>query len=285
MKNIHRINGEIYITSLKENVKDCYALCTESIWKNTISKVVEPITCGWQKIVVSSDKKLNVQHMDSSVLSFLAENPSCEFLELEELEVEDYVGFAGHTGYPTFHTRYKAILPQVGCTCERPNDNACNYCEVLQDKAIIQKAFLSNKKYLDKMKNDGITEKFINEAGLSHCDLIDKFTALENPLYSFKAGVKWQQEQDSYWFNQYQKLEDYIISKIGEKFLDANLEHYKTASEATISLLKDNMYTEEEVYEIMQKLRLQLKSGVLKWQDDFEFDLKSWFNELKKIEN
>ena len=36
-----------------------------------------------------------------------------------------------------------------------------------------------------------------------------------------------------------------------------------------------NKYSEEEVYNLTQQLRLKLKSGVLKWQDDFEFDLFS----------
>jgi hypothetical protein len=42
------------------------------------------------------------------------------------------------------------------------------------------------------------------------------------------------------------------------------------------------MYSEEEVYNITQQLRLKLKSGVLKWQDDFEFDLEKWFEQFKK---
>jgi hypothetical protein len=43
-----------------------------------------------------------------------------------------------------------------------------------------------------------------------------------------------------------------------------------------------NKYSEEEVETIIQQLKLKLKSGVLKWQEDFEFDLKEWFEQFKK---
>ena len=42
------------------------------------------------------------------------------------------------------------------------------------------------------------------------------------------------------------------------------------------------MYSEEEMYSALQKLRLVFKSGVQKWQEDFEFDLDKWFEQFKK---
>jgi len=45
---------------------------------------------------------------------------------------------------------------------------------------------------------------------------------------------------------------------------------------------QERSYSEEEVYNILQFLKLKLKIGVLKWQDDFEFDLDEWFNKFKK---
>ena len=49
-----------------------------------------------------------------------------------------------------------------------------------------------------------------------------------------------------------------------------------------ISELEERSYSEEEVYNVLQFLRLKLKIGVLKWQDDFEFDLDEWFKQFKK---
>ena len=45
---------------------------------------------------------------------------------------------------------------------------------------------------------------------------------------------------------------------------------------------QERSYSEEEAYNITQQLRIKLKSGVLKWQDDFEFDLEKWFEQFKK---
>jgi hypothetical protein len=44
----------------------------------------------------------------------------------------------------------------------------------------------------------------------------------------------------------------------------------------------ERMYSEEEVYGMLQKLRLEFKMGVQKWQENFEFDLEEWFEQFKK---
>jgi hypothetical protein len=44
----------------------------------------------------------------------------------------------------------------------------------------------------------------------------------------------------------------------------------------------EKSYSEEEMYSALQKLRLVFKSGVQKWQEDFEFDLDKWFEQFKK---
>lgn len=35
-------------------------------------------------------------------------------------------------------------------------------------------------------------KKSVDEGAIIHCKMIDKFPALENPMYSFKQGAKWQ---------------------------------------------------------------------------------------------
>ena len=45
---------------------------------------------------------------------------------------------------------------------------------------------------------------------------------------------------------------------------------------------QERSYSEEEILNITQQLRIKLKSGILKWQDDFEFDLEEWFEQFKK---
>jgi len=35
----------------------------------------------------------------------------------------------------------------------------------------------------------------LEEAGIEHCNLIDNYPQLENPLFSFKTGAKWMAER------------------------------------------------------------------------------------------
>ena len=94
-------------------------------------------------------------------------------------------------------------------------------------------------------------------------------TKLEDAIFKqgFIDGAKWQQEQEqnneNSWFNEYQEVENYIIKRIGNKFLEATPDKYKTASEATIALLEDNWEQDENIYTEKQE-RMYSEEEVLK---------------------
>jgi len=46
-------------------------------------------------------------------------------------------------------------------------------------------------------------------------------------------------ENEGSWFNEYQIVEDYIIRELGDKFIHIENSNCKTASEATINLIKE----------------------------------------------
>ena len=97
---------------------------------------------------------------------------------------------------------------------------------------------------------------------------LDTYTSY-NIEDAIKEGAKWQQEQEqnneNSWFNEYQEVEDYIIKRIGDKFLEATPEKYNTASEATIALLEnnwkqdENMYSEEDLLNFGAFVRIEDK--------------------------
>ena len=110
---------------------------------------------------------------------------------------------------------------------------------------------------------------------------------------SFIAGAKWQQEQEqnneNSWFNEYQKVEDYIIKRIGDKFLEATPEKYNTASEATIALLENNwqqeqnknLYSEEEsIQKIIDYVDFQFNTN-----GELNSEIKKWFEQFSKLKN
>jgi hypothetical protein len=105
-----------------------------------------------------------------------------------------------------------------------------------------------------------------------------------------KFGAKWQAEQDSNWFNEYQEVDNYIINKIGNNFLDATPEKYETASQATIALLESNwqaerMYSEGEVLEHLNHLIMMPSSKLDEFTDDNGNITMKWFEQFKKLNN
>ena len=105
---------------------------------------------------------------------------------------------------------------------------------------------MKNKETLEEAKVNNLIKLFGKDFDLESSDTI------KNCNVSFEEGAKWQQEQEqnneNSWFNEYQEVENYIIKRIGNKFLEATPDKYKTASEATIALLEDNWEQDENIY-------------------------------------
>ena len=129
---IYEINDEnkkhIYITNDEEIKKGDYYIHGNRLHKHLGKKCLDVLTnkeysqsklinkdTVFKKIILTTDQDLivnGVQPIPNEFLEWFVKNPSCEFVEVKTFEVEDYVGFAGHTGYPTFHNEYKIIIPQ-----------------------------------------------------------------------------------------------------------------------------------------------------------------------------
>ena len=110
-------------------------------------------------------------------------------------------------------------------------------------------------------------------------------------LKGAKLGSEWQQKQEqnnkNSWFNEYQEVEDYIIKRIGDKFLEATPEKYNTASEATIALLennwkKENMYSEEDLREAFRQGEQNISYSEI-YGLDSELTEQQWFEKFYKI--
>jgi len=78
--------------------------------------------------------------------------------------------------------------------------------------------------------------------------LRDKYPAnVEGSKEFFEQEALEEAKNETQWFNEYQEVENYIIKRIGDNFLNSPPLKYKTASEATIALLEDN-WQEEKLY-------------------------------------
>jgi hypothetical protein len=181
MKNIHKINENIYITS-DEEIKDgdwcyqvelndnkvdkCYDVTLYHTWTNNgVDK-----TRKFKKIILTTDQDLikdGVQPIDDEFLEWFVENPSCEFVEWDK----DY-------GYNKSKYYYKIIIPQ-----EEPKQIKC-YCG---------HTITCDCSPLEEPKQETL-EEAAKEFVLSH-----DFSKLTNPNHlanrCFQLGAKWQQER------------------------------------------------------------------------------------------
>jgi hypothetical protein len=244
---------------------------------------------GYKEILLSTDTELQkdgVQAIDDEFLEWFVKNPSCEKVEVEDISMQYH-----EEGY----SEYKIIIPK-----EEPKDVVLGYKTSLDaqmlDRIEPKQEPTMIDDWLDKHGDPEIYKKV--ERKLELMEAAERFYPISkggsmwmpsaddcnkaNKQEGFIEGAKWQQEQDSNWFNEYQKVEDYIIDKIGDKFLEATPEKHKTASEATIALLENNwkqerMYSEEEVFNICRAFA----TFVMRTGPSYKKQ-QEWFEQFKK---
>lgn len=168
-----------------------------------------------KKIILTTDQELfkdGVQAIDDEFLEWFVKNPICESVEVENQWEGNGTMFGFKMGNASSDGEfvYKIIIPK-----EEPNQ------EFLKQKR------MSGAKTISKILEESKQET-LEEAALKHCDMLDKFPALVNPLFSFKQGAKWQQErmyseEDIKQFGLYlgdnlKKLKGKTIDEIFEQF-------------------------------------------------------------------
>ena len=176
----------IYITSDEEIKEGYYYDLTHNIVMKSIFYQSSDKNC--KKIILTTDQDLikdGVQAIDDEFLEWFVKNPSCEFVEVESVEVEDYVGFAGHTSYPTFHIEYKIIIPNI-----EHKGKALSEQEVMDNRS-------SAYNFIDVDKQETLEEvakRILNNNSISDADMILSDTILK-VVKSMVAMAKWQQEK------------------------------------------------------------------------------------------
>jgi len=107
MKNIHRINGNIYITN-DEEIKEgdyCINLAHNIIVKPTDAEWANSNQKNLKKVILTDQYIDGIQTVDNDTLEFLIKNQSCEWVEVVK-------GFADGTGYGYNFVDYKIIIPK-----------------------------------------------------------------------------------------------------------------------------------------------------------------------------
>jgi translation initiation factor 2 beta subunit (eIF-2beta)/eIF-5 len=116
MKNIHKINQQIYITSDEEIKEGDWSLNTQ---QNIIAKCIhiEELSNGYyngKKIILTTDQDLikdGVQPIDDEFLEWFVKNPSCEEVEVK-YERRNWKEI-------NWITVYKIIIPKAEQYCNK----------------------------------------------------------------------------------------------------------------------------------------------------------------------
>ena len=280
-KNIYKIGKKLFITSdevikEKDYFYQGFDCCIHKCYKLTDNYIIAVKPSDYpknicKKIILTTDQDLiadGVQAIDNEFLEWFAKNLSCEVVEVNWVKTPDGI-FYHQENVP--YGCYKIIIPKKELTKDEIDkffvDMVCNPKEPKQET--LEEAAEKFRSNNPGTMQGGNNTKILN---------------------AFKNGAKWQQEQDSNWFNEYQEVENYIINKIGDKFLKSTPEKYKTASQATIALLKDNWqqersYSEEDMLNA-SKYGYNFHKTTLfpnqKFEDSCINNTKQWLTLFKK---
>ncbi|HSE99744.1 MAG TPA: hypothetical protein VLA48_02520 [Nitrososphaeraceae archaeon] len=183
---VHKVEGSelyqpqnMYITS-DEDIKDSdYIIDIKDnyVYKANLEGCVNWVTKNEQKIILTRDPLLiehGVQKIDDEFLEWFIKNSDCEFVEVEKLyrKERNDTGMIGSPMSFTVFDKYKINIPKANIID--------TWLEKNGDPAI-------EKQVAEQLE--------LEEAGIEHCNLIDTYPQLENPLFSFKTGAKWMAEK------------------------------------------------------------------------------------------
>ena len=212
MKNIHKINENIYITSDEEIKEGDWTFDGENPYKWTEDDVKDCLYNpgsenykGCKKIILTTDQYLikdGVQAIDDEFLEWFVKNPSCE-------EVEVGYRYSFYAGQ--YLTHYKIIIPidepkQIKCYCGHTTMCDCSPIDEPKQEEI---DFYAKELMLEKER--AYKQETLEEAA-------ERYTKEEIGLgfypdieIAFEKGAKWQQERS---YSEEEVLELILKSKI-----------------------------------------------------------------------
>ncbi len=120
MKNIHKINNNIYITSdeeINQQTEPCWCINTiKNTWNVDLiyyqGSMPQYHYIGFKKIILTTDQDLikdGVKDIDDEFLEWFVKNPSCNRVEV----LEDYFK-PSNMVYGINMEPYKIIIPSIG---------------------------------------------------------------------------------------------------------------------------------------------------------------------------
>jgi len=203
-----------------------------------------------QVIVLTTNTTLiadGVQSINDEFLEWFVKNSSCEFVEVEKVNF-----------------------------CARCYSDDVDECWSAKECSDGRYDKISYKTIMPQEEPEQLTpESFIQEIstnlGKTIPETLEHIENFSKDLNKLKSQPKQETLEEA--------AENYSKLKVNKDGLMSDKQIKDFISGAKWQA--ERMYSEEEMYSALQKLRLVFKSGVQKWQEDFEFDLDKWFEQTK----
>ena len=189
-KWMHRKKFNICITINEEIKVNDYITDDYLVWKWKDNSSL----LGRKKVILSTDQDLiknGVQAIDDEFLEWFVNNPSCEFVEVENQyrvksgTIQEHIdGIAGYEYY-----EYKIIIPQQEHKPIHKFNNGrgatlCGKCRVIISEGLTEELYCERCKPKQETLEEA-AKKYIEEY---------MWEEEQDPWFDFMEGAKWQQE-------------------------------------------------------------------------------------------
>ena len=262
-------NQHIYITN-DEEIKEGDWFLDDNNSVSKSYKLSHVQFANPRKIILTTDQDLiNVQTIDDDFLEWFVKNQDCEYIETRPYHI--IPSWLMSSGNPL--VGYKIIIPK-----EEPKQIYYNTVGRENGVNIIKGQFNTQQEALDlanELNEKGLGVYYDWRETLVKEESKEEIVANRSSVYEFIDFNKQETLEEA----AHKILVDYGIKSMGQSL---GVLEVKKLMVDIAKWQQKRSYSEEEVLNITQQLRIKLKSGVLKWQDDFEFDLEEWFEKFKK---
>lgn len=192
MKNLYKIEDELYIISNTENISENCWIITEGRLVQVSYLLSNEVAKG-NKVILTTNKLLikdGIQEIDDEFLEWFVKNPSCDSIKINLVPVNEYGSEITVGGYGFDRFKYKIIIPQ-----EESKQSKIDLDE-LEFKLDTTLSKRNKKKVLTNWLNSKRDKKeTIEEAA-------ERYSSNVLSKLGFLNGVKWQQEQDKNKFSE-----------------------------------------------------------------------------------
>ena len=208
-RNIYKIGKELFITS-DEEIKGgdwCYHPLLK--WGSVIKSKYDEPNSTMKKIILTTDQELikdGVQAIDDEFLEWFVKNPSCEYIEIEN--VYDKFLNSGKRSVSDFRKKYKIIIPKEESKqcelCKRyprlEGTNKCESCYSVVRHVLEQDPRFKDTLLPDLRKKLETLEEAAENYGWriktnSFSDNVKANELAESSKQDFIEGAKWQAER------------------------------------------------------------------------------------------